>query len=123
MDLDQTLKKLVHMLDRNGKMIIAVPNPQSYDALYYGDTWAAYDVPRHLYHFTKDTLTKLMQNHGLKINRIIPMKLDSFYVSLLSHKYKKGKTNYIKSFISGCKSNIYAKKNNNYSSLIYIVSK
>jgi len=122
-DLNETLKKLVDILDKNGKLLIAVPNPQSYDALYYGKTWAAYDVPRHLYHFTQDTFRKLMQNHGLKINRIIPMKLDSFYVSLLSQKYMTGKTNYLKSFINGCKSNIYAKKSNNYSSLIYIVSK
>jgi hypothetical protein len=69
-------------------------------------------------------MQNLLKNHGLKINQILPMKLDSFYVSLLSEKYKKGHSNMPVSIINGCKSNIYAKKNNNnFSSLIYVASK
>jgi 2-polyprenyl-3-methyl-5-hydroxy-6-metoxy-1,4-benzoquinol methylase len=123
-DLNDTIKQLVNVLKEDGKMLIAVPNINSYDADYYQDTWAAYDLPRHLYHFTQETMEKLMKKHDLKIVDILPMKLDSFYVSLLSEKYKTGQSNYIKSIINGCKSNIYAKKSQkNYSSLIYIASK
>jgi len=123
-DLNDTIKQLVRVLKEDGKMLIAVPNIDSYDAGYYQDTWAAYDLPRHLYHFTQETMEKLMKKHNLKIVDILPMKLDSFYVSLLSEKYKTGQSNYVKSFINGCKSNIYAKKSKkNYSSLIYIASK
>jgi len=123
-DLNQTIASLKKVLAENGKLLIAVPNSTSYDANQYKEFWAAYDVPRHLYHFTQDSMQKLMQNHELKILNTIPMKLDSFYVSLLSEKYKNRSSNYLKSFINGCKSNYYAKKNNNnYSSLIYIVSK
>lgn len=123
-NLNSTLNKLTSKLEDAGTILIAVPNYKSYDAHLYKQHWAAYDVPRHLYHFSQETMTLLLNNHGLKINNIIPMKLDSFYVSLLSEKYKKGKTNYLKSFINGYKSNIYAKNNNNnYSSLIYIASK
>ena len=123
-DLNSTIESLKSKLSKNGKILIAVPNYQSYDAKLYREHWAAYDVPRHLYHFSMDTMKLLLNNHGLKIYKTIPMKIDSFYVSLLSEKYKKGKSNYIKSFINGYKSNIYANKNENqYSSIIYIAGK
>ena len=123
-ELNFTIEKLKSKLDKNGKFLIAVPNNESYDAKHYKEYWAAYDVPRHLYHFSMKTMKLFLKNHGLKIYKIIPMKLDSFYVSLLSENYKYSKSNYIKSFINGYVSNIYAKKNkNNYSSLIYIAGK
>ena len=123
-ELNETISQLKSTISNNGKMIVAVPNPDSYDANHYQQYWAAYDVPRHLYHFSQQSIKKLMTKHELKIINTLPMKLDSFYVSLLSEKYKSGSSNYAKSFINGCKSNYYAKlNNNNYSSLIYIVSK
>ena len=123
-DLNTTLNKLKSKLDDNGTILIAVPNFKSYDAQLYKQHWAAYDVPRHLYHFSQQTMSLLLNNHGLKIKTVIPIKLDSFYVSLLSEIYKNGRSNLLKSFINGYKSNIYAtKNNNNYSSLIYIASK
>ena len=122
--LNETLSLLINKLTQSGKMLIAVPNHESYDAQWYREFWAAYDLPRHLYHFSRKTMTTLLNNHGLKIHRIIPMKLDSFYVSLLSEKYQHGVSNYLRSFLRGYKSNSFAKKNmNNYSSLIYIAGK
>jgi len=123
-DLNYTMNMLKRKLDTKGKMLIAVPNIKSLDAQLYKENWAAYDVPRHLYHFSMQTMKLLLKNHGLKIHNILPMKLDSFYVSLLSEKYTNGKSNFVKSFVNGYKSNIYAKKNNNnYSSVIYIAGK
>ena len=123
-DLNITLNLLKKQLSKKGKLIIAVPNHQAYDAHKYKEYWAAYDLPRHLYHFDQQTMKKLMEKHQLKINQILPMKFDSYYVSLLSEKYKNGSQKFVKSMITGYKSNIYAKKhNNNYSSLIYIISK
>jgi 2-polyprenyl-3-methyl-5-hydroxy-6-metoxy-1,4-benzoquinol methylase len=123
-DLNETLDTLVNLMRKKGKIVIAVPNYNSFDAKIYQEYWAAYDVPRHLYHFSKATISKLLNYHSLKITEILPMKLDSFYVSLLSEKYKNGQGNIVKSIINGCKSNIYANKNqDNYSSLIYIAEK
>ncbi|MEQ8243588.1 class I SAM-dependent methyltransferase [Fulvivirga sp.] len=122
-DLRETLTQLTQKLTVGGKLIVAVPNPDSYDAQQYQEFWAAYDVPRHLYHFTQKSLAQLLESMNLKIDFTQPMKFDSFYVSLLSEKYKHGKANYLKSLINGYKSNSYAKYNNNYSSLIYIISK
>lgn len=116
-----TFKKL---LSDNGKLFIAVPNYTSYDAMSYGPNWAGYDVPRHLYHFTPQTMQWLMKESGLKIISIKPMWFDSFYVSLLSSKYKNGKTNWIGAFWTGLMSNLKAMSDvRKCSSVIYIISK
>lgn len=123
-NLNETMKVLKTILKEKGKIVIAVPNIESYEQSVFEEQWAAYDVPRHLYHFSQDTMNTLILKHGLKIKKIHPMKLDSYYISLLSNKYKFDKNKFIQSIITGYKSNIYAIKNeNNYSSLIYIIKK
>jgi len=123
-DLNSTFEKLTRLINKSGRFFIAVPNVESLDAKIYGEYWAAYDVPRHLYHFSQDTMKKFLARHDLKLKKTIPMKFDSYYISLLSEKYKCKSDNYIKSFISGYKSNSYAKNHqNNYSSLIYVAGK
>lgn len=125
-DLNVTIEKLKNLLHKNGTMFIAVPNLQSHDALQFGAHWAAYDVPRHLWHFSQKTMTRLLENHQLKINQVIPMRLDAYYVSILSEKYLNGKNdiqNMVFAIIKGLKSNLKAKKTKEYSSLIYLVRK
>jgi 2-polyprenyl-3-methyl-5-hydroxy-6-metoxy-1,4-benzoquinol methylase len=122
--LHERMKKIVEIMKPDGALIIAVPNSDSWDALYYGKFWAAYDLPRHLYHFSRETMQILAQKHSLKIDRTIPMKLDAFYISLLSEKYAKGRKNYFRAIINGIRSNNFARKNKkNYSSLIYVLKK
>ncbi|MEQ6121342.1 class I SAM-dependent methyltransferase [Reichenbachiella sp. MALMAid0571] len=121
-DLKKVFKKLKNKLTKSGHLIVALPNHECLDQKIYKEYWAAYDVPRHLYHFNRLTFNKLASKMDMKVVKIIPMKFDSYYVSLLSEKYKSGSTSYIKSFINGWKSNRWASKNgNNYSSLIYIL--
>ena len=123
-DLNKTITHLMKLLTVRGRLVIALPNVDSYDAKKYGNFWAGYDVPRHLYHFNQPTFQRLMRKHNLKIERVIPMRFDAFYVSLLSEKYQNKYFNYIRSFVTGCISNSYGRNNNlNYSSLIYIVKK
>jgi 2-polyprenyl-3-methyl-5-hydroxy-6-metoxy-1,4-benzoquinol methylase len=122
-NLNKRLETLNKILKDDGNLIIAVPNYKSYDADYYGKFWAAYDVPRHLFHFSKSTMEKLLIKHGFQIENIKPMKFDSFYVSMLSEKYKNQKSNILNAFWVGLKSNFKAIKSNDYSSLIYIVKK
>jgi len=119
--LTETLKKLKKLLAPGGKIVIAVPNCQSFDAGYYREYWAGYDVPRHLYHFTQATMKVLLTSRKLKLVETHPMKLDAYYVSLLSEKYKTGSSKYINAIKVGYKSNKEAKQNNNnYSSMIYV---
>ena len=126
-DINGLLQQLGKLLTENGTIFIAVPNYESYDAEVYKEFWAAYDVPRHLWHFSKSSLEKLLNNNSLRVTSIVPMKLDSFYVSLLSEKYKHGNVHSPQGILNaisrGIVSNLKAKKTNNYSSLIYVVQK
>jgi len=122
-DINARIKEVKSVMKDDGLLLIAVPNPDSWDAGYYGKYWAGYDVPRHLHHFTKKSMHQLLKNHGLKVENEIPMKFDSFYVSLLSEKYMHGKRKWIAAFWSGIRSNICARSKNNYSSMIFVVKK
>jgi len=123
-DLHGYISQLKNMLSAGGRLFIAVPNYTAYDAKHYGSFWAAYDVPRHLYHFSPQSMRRLLQEHGLAVEKIKPMWFDSFYVSMLSEKYKNGKGNLVKAFCIGFLSNLKAAMNKEKcSSLIYIVSK
>ena len=122
--LHDYVEQLKRLLKAKGKIFIAVPNYQSRDSGTYRSYWAAYDVPRHLYHFSPQSIKTLMQQHGLKIESMKPMWFDSFYISMLSSKYKSGKTNYVGAFISGLRSNITALVDKERcSSIIYVISK
>lgn len=114
---------LKSLLKPGGKLFIAVPNYQSVDAWIYRPAWAAYDVPRHLYHFSPKAMQVLLQRHGLKIVAQKPLWFDAFYISLLSSKYKNGTTNWLGALSSGLRSNFNALLNKDTcSSLIYIIS-
>lgn len=120
-NLNEYISQIKKLLTPNGTLIIAVPNFESYDANHYKEYWAAYDVPRHVWHFSKKAIHKLFNKHDMSVHEILPMKFDSYYVSLLSEKYKNGKMNFFKAFYIGSLSNWKAKGKNNYSSLIYIL--
>jgi 2-polyprenyl-3-methyl-5-hydroxy-6-metoxy-1,4-benzoquinol methylase len=126
-NLETTLRQLKDRLEENGTIFIAVPNWQSMDANHYQEYWAAYDVPRHLWHFSKATMTMLLEKNGLKLRGVIPMRLDAYYVSLLSEKYRNNGSTTLNSALSAIsiafKSNHQAKKDMNYSSLIYLAAK
>lgn len=122
-NLNELIKQLKAHLNQNGILMIAVPNYKSEDAKKYGTIWAGFDVPRHLWHFEQNTMKKLLANHGLRIKAVVPMKLDAFYVSILSEKYRAGKqsiSTFARGFMAGLLSNFKAKEKN-YSSIIYIV--
>ena len=122
--LHDYIEQLKNLLTQEGKIFIAVPNYTSTDAAAYRNFWAAYDVPRHLYHFTPKAIEKLMQLHGLKLIAKKPMWFDSFYISLLSSKYHRGKTAWIGAGFNGLRSNINALMNKDKcSSLTYIIQK
>lgn len=120
-DLNHQIKELKRLLKPSGYLIVAVPNFNSFDAQHYGKFWAAYDVPIHFWHFSKTAIQKLFQKEQMELVKILPMKFDSFYVSLLSEKYKSGRMNYVKAFFIGLWSNIKAKSDMEYSSHIYIL--
>ena len=126
--LRKTLKFIVKHLKSDGYIIIAVPNPESHDAINYGDKWAGWDVPRHLYHFNNKAIENFGEIFDLQLVQKIPMFFDSYYVSLLSEGYTNPKQSmlkkYWKAIVSGTDSNKYAiKTTGNYSSNIFIFKK
>lgn len=125
--LRKTVKKITSHLKSNGYLVIAVPNPESADAKHYGNDWAGYDVPRHLYHFSEKSMTIFQAQFGLELVRIEPLAYDSYYVSLLSEGYKNPKSGlisrYFKAVMQGYRSNQKAGKSGNYSSNIFIFKK
>ena len=121
-ELNKTIKNLKKILAPDGHLIIALPNHKSYDAAYYKEFWAGYDVPRHLYHFDQESIKSFASKFKLRLIHTLPMKFDSFYVSMLSEKYR-GNGNLFNAMKTGLKSNKKASKTNDYSSLIYIFQK
>ena len=123
-DLSKYIQQIKTILRPKGKLFIAVPNYTAKDARVYREHWAAYDVPRHLYHFSPRSMGLLMEKHGLKILQYEPMWYDSFYVSLLSSKYKNGKTNWLAAVWNGLRSNLAALSDSKRcSSVIYVIEK
>jgi 2-polyprenyl-3-methyl-5-hydroxy-6-metoxy-1,4-benzoquinol methylase len=123
-ELHAYIKQLANLVAPGGKIFIAVPNYTSQDAVLYNECWAAYDVPRHLYHFSPASMRKLLAQYNLNVKAVKPMWFDSFYVSMLSEQYKNGKGNIIKAFWNGFVSNCKALANKERcSSVIYIIEK
>lgn len=122
-DLHETLSQVKRILNENGLLVVAVPNHMSHDASHYAENWAAYDVPRHLYHFSPASITHLMKMHGLEVREVLPMWYDAFYVSLLSEKYKTGSMRLMPAVWTGMMSNLKALFNKGVcSSQIYIIT-
>ncbi|MEO6316242.1 MAG: class I SAM-dependent methyltransferase [Chitinophagaceae bacterium] len=123
-ELHAYIEKIKRLLKDKGRALIAVPNYTSYDATVYGQYWAAYDVPRHLYHFSPASVKNLLKQHGLNLLAVQPMWFDSFYISMLSEQYKNGKSNLLKAVWNGLLSNAKTLVNKERcSSVIYVIGK
>jgi 2-polyprenyl-3-methyl-5-hydroxy-6-metoxy-1,4-benzoquinol methylase len=122
-DVNASFAQLKRLLKPDGTLILALPNPVGADARHYKEYWAAYDVPRHLSHFSPKAVGLLAENHQMTIQTIIPMKFDAYYVSMLSEGLQgKGKiSTFLNGFLHGFLSNCQAQKDGNYSSLIYVL--
>ncbi|WP_373057233.1 class I SAM-dependent methyltransferase [Zunongwangia sp. H14] len=114
---------LYNLLAEDGILIIAVPNFKSFDAIHYEEFWAAYDVPRHLFHFSQEGMKAIFLKGGFSLIETKPLLFDSYYVSLLSEKNRTGSANFLRAFKTGLRSNLKAKSSTEYSSLTYFFKK
>lgn len=120
--LHEYMEQIKRVLKPDGAAFIALPNYTSEDARLYEKFWAAYDVPRHLYHFAPKAVSKLAALHGMKVESLKQMWLDAFYIAMLSEEYKNGKSNFGTAVLIGLRSNLHALKNKaSCSSLVYIL--
>lgn len=119
-DLQGTVKELKRVLAPNGKLLIAVPNCSAPDAQHYEAYWAAYDVPRHLYHFRPPDIRRLFEEKEMKVTEVQPMRLDAIYASMLSEKYQGRSA--LKGIWNGIRSNWKADRSSeNYSAQLYFI--
>ena len=122
--LNETWDTLHTILKDYGLLVVAVPNYTSTDAKIYGHMWAAYDVPRHLWHFSPDTMRQFAQKHGFTQEASLPMPFDAFYVSMLTEKYQKKKLTFMRGTLWGAYSWLTTLTNKERSSsVIYIFRK
>ena len=123
-DLRGYLTKIRSLLNAKGLLLVAVPNADSFDASHYREFWAAYEVPRHLHHFTPATMKQWLDKYGLHLETMMGMPFDAYYISLLSEKYRSGKRNFWRVFLMGRDFNNRAKDHpERCSSIIYIAHK
>ena len=122
--LHDTWDKLKEILRPEGILVIAVPNCSSFDAQIYGNEWAAYDVPRHLWHFTPKTMKSIGELHGFHLTEYYPMPYDAFYVSILSEKHQNHSLPFIRGMWNGLRAYKHAAGHKDASSsIIYIFRK
>ena len=121
-DLESAFDCFRNLLSKNGVLLNAVPNSASFDARKYKEHWGAYDVPRHLWHFTPETLAKLAHREGFYIEKISAMPFDAFYVSMLSEKYKGNSMPVVRGALTGFSSLVRnANRPKMSSSIIYVL--
>jgi len=122
--LNETFAAIYKTLRKDGIAVIALPNKESYDADNYREYWAAYDVPRHLWHFSPSDFTRLAEKHGFSVKKMKPMYFDAFYISLLSEKNRGASLATVKGFLNGGVFFFWSlTKTSKCSSIIYILRK
>lgn len=121
-DLNERISTIHRILKNDGLLCVAVPNPECYDAELYKEFWAAWDVPRHLWHFRPKDIKSLFSNYSFEMFEMHPMKFDAYYVSMLSEKYRGSSHSFLSGLFQGWLSNRKAKKDT-FSSQIYLLRK
>ena len=122
-DVDSSIKRIYKSLKNKGSLVIAVPNIDSFDSLFYKQYWAGLDVPRHLFHFNHVSLINFIEKQGFVFNYKKPLFFDSFYVSILSETNRNNPFGVLFGLITGFMSNLFALFSTNYSSSFYVFTK
>ena len=122
-DPSQAIKSFHKMLDKEGVLIVAVPNLESHDALHYKNFWAALDIPRHLWHFTSKGVLKIVQENGFSFVKVFPLWFDTLYISYLSERNRSKKFALIRGVFKGIYFNLKSFKTKKYSSLTFVFRK
>jgi SAM-dependent methyltransferase len=63
------IETAVRLLCPGGRLIVQVPNADSWQFLMFGERWSGLDIPRHLLHFHERDLRNLLEFCGFEIVR------------------------------------------------------
>lgn len=122
-NLKEEIQQLQRLLKKGGRLILALPNFKSADAQYYKEYWAAYDVPRHLNHFCRESINNIFKTTDFKRIKTDKLVWDAYYISFMSEKYMNHSLPLLKGAWKGLRSNCKARKNGEWSSLVYILER
>jgi len=122
-DLKEEIRHLQRLLKKGGRLVLALPNFKSADAQYYKEYWAAYDVPRHLNHFCRESINNIFKTSELKLKKTDKLVWDAYYISYMSEKYKNHTLPLLKGVMRGFVSNRKARKSGEWSSLVYVLER
>ncbi len=79
------IEKIYDLLNNHGKLIIEVPNFNSWTRVFTVKYWLSYDLKHHLFFFTQGSLSSLLIKHGFEINRVRTFSLEySAFISAQS---------------------------------------
>lgn len=118
------MSEISRLLKTEGTCFIALPNSNSFDSCHYGKNWAAYDVPRHLWHFDNSTFSRFADMSKLSIIKQVPLPFDVFYISILSEKYKGSRLPFMSGIFKGVIFSILSFFNRSRSSsVVYVLKK
>lgn len=120
-NLKDEVRHLQRLLKKGGRLVLALPNFKSTDAEYYREYWAAYDVPRHLNHFCRESINNIFKTTKLQLKKIDKLVWDAYYISYMSEKYKNHTLPILKGAVRGLMSNCKARKSGEWSSLVYVL--
>lgn len=120
-NLKEEVMHLQRLLKKGGRLVLALPNYKSADAEFYREYWAAYDVPRHLNHFCRESINNIFKNTKLKLKKTDKLVWDAYYISYMSEKYKNHTLPLLKGALRGLISNCKAQKSGEWSSLVYVL--
>jgi ubiquinone/menaquinone biosynthesis C-methylase UbiE len=122
-DPEESIREFTRVLNAGGWLVLALPNFKSFDARHYKAHWAAYDVPRHLWHYSREAIAPLFEPFGYRLVSVRPLWLDAFYISWLSEKYRGSIAAPLKGMFWGGVSNLFGWFQSEYSSHIYVLQK
>ena len=69
-DPRETLEEIARILRAGGLLVLSLPNPDCLEARLFGPYWAGWDVPRHLYIFSRSVLEQLLAETGFQIQEV-----------------------------------------------------
>ena len=84
-DLDDAFSLISRSLIEKGVLIVSVPNYNAAERPWFKSKWIAYDVPRHVHHFTIESIKKILDKYGFEIIDYRPMYIDTIYNIIMSY--------------------------------------
>lgn len=93
------LQRIRDLLSPDGTLLIEVPNSESITAKLMRSLWHQWDLPRHLSHFTPDSLVRLLSKAGFRVKGLSHLHKTTLPQSLRSWVEKECRWRFLKPLV------------------------